>query len=160
MAPPLTINEILQSMQLAAMERQEQQNHAAEIRRLAVRICEASDPWEASTEVWVRFHSKLVRSGIWAQLSAPAAKVYVTLTSFADIHTRTTFVGIEKVAEHAGYSVHSVARAYGELKRWGLISRVRRRFGQYQPYFTFLLGPDKWQVPSGGRERVHEAKSP
>ena len=154
MVPPLTINEILQSMQLAAMERQEQQRYAAEIRRLAVRICDASDPWDDSPEVWCRFHSRLVRSGIWAELSASAAKVYVTLTAFADVHSRTTFVGIKKVAEHAGYSVDTVARAYGELKRRGLINRVRKRVDRWQPYFTFLLGPDKWQVPSGVREHT------
>ena len=44
----------------------------------------APDPW-AGKDVWCRFHSKLVKSGIWAELLPVSRAVYIALTSLADV---------------------------------------------------------------------------
>ena len=146
MAAPLTSEEINEAAQLACLPHEEQKRHYQTIRELALRIEAASDFWDTS-EVWCRFHSSLVRSGIWAGLAPRATKVYIALTALADIHTRTTWAGIETVAASCGCGIKTVARAYAELKRKKLISRTRRHIGPYQPYVTYLRAPDNWLYP-------------
>ncbi len=151
MPRPLRIEEILRALQLAEepepTSNSELESHRLEIRRLARRIREAGDPWKGG-DVWCRFHSKLVKSGIWADLLPVSRAVYIALTALADIHTRCTYSGIERVAKYAGYSRHHVRVAYRELKEASLISRTRKRIGQYRPYVTFLLNPTRWSKPA------------
>ncbi len=151
MPRPLRLDEILRALQLAEepipTSNSELESHRLELRRLARRIREAGDPWKGG-DVWCRFHSKLVKSGIWADLLPVSRSVYIALTALADIHTRCTYSGIERVAKFAGYSPSRVRVAYKELKDAGLISRTRKRIGQYRPYVTFLLNPARWSKPA------------
>ena len=155
MPRPLQIDEILRALQLAEQPNSEHESYKLEIERLARRIKEAPDSW-AGKDVWCRFHSKLVKSGIWAELLPVSRAVYIALTSLADIHTRCTYSGIERVAKFAGYSPSRVRVAYKELKDAGLISRTRKRVGQFRPYVTFLLSPERWAksaTPLSARRR-------
>ena len=151
MPRPLRIDEFLRVLQLAEepipTSNSELESYGLEVRRLARRIREAGDPWKGG-DVWCRFHSKLVKSGIWAELLPVSRAVYIALTALADIHTRCTYSGIERVAKFAGYSRHHVRVAYRELKEAGLISRTRKRIGQHRPYVTFLLNPSRWARPA------------
>ena len=151
MPRPLGLDEILRVLQLAEepipTSNSELDSYRLEVKRLARRIKEAGDPW-AGGDVWCRFHSKLVKSGIWADLLPVSRAVYIALTALADIHTRCTYSGIERVAKFAGYSPSRVRVAYRELKDAGLISRTRKRIGQYRPYVTFLLNPSRWSRPA------------